>query len=286
MHNINSKRDMGMMTIKTETKSPLRYAGGKSRGVKEICGYIPDETKEICSPFFGGGSIELACADNSIRVHGYDNFEPLVEFWQCLLTNPKKLAEIVMGYYPLPKAEFYKLQRTQSTHNSKYERAAIFYVLNRSSFSGTTMSGGMSPDHPRFTVAGIERLANFKVDKVSVNLADFKQSIKKHSKKLLYLDPPYLINQKLYGNNGNMHDGFDHQGLSEMLRDCKMWILSYNDSEEIHKMYDGFVFQYPNWKYGMSNNKNSREVVILSHELAEIKGIRHNGNTNKIWQSV
>lgn len=274
------------MNLRLETRSPLRYAGGKSRGVKEITKYLPDNIKEICSPFFGGGSIELACADNNIRVHGFDNFEPLVEFWQCLLSNPKKLAEIVMKHHPLPKSKFYELQRTQADYTSKYERAGVFYVLNRSSFSGTTMSGGMSPDHPRFTLSAIERLANFKVDNLSVDLADFKQSIKRHSKKLLYLDPPYLINQKLYGNNGDMHYGFDHEGLAETLQDCKMWILSYNDSEQVHRLYDGYAFQYPNWKYGMSNNKNSREVIILSHEMAELNGIRPNGNTNQIWQSV
>jgi DNA adenine methylase len=271
-----------MMILKTETRSPLRYAGGKSRGIKEICKYIPNDIKEICSPFFGGGSIELACADNNIRVHGYDNFKPLVEFWQCLILNPIKLAEIVREYYPLPKTKFYELQKTQQAPTSKYERAAIFFVLNRSSFSGTTMSGGMSPHHPRFTLSSIERLTNFKVTGLSVDLADFKQSIKKHRNKLLYLDPPYLINQRLYGNNGDMHDGFDHKCLREILKDCKKWILSYNDSDEIHKLYDGFVFVYPTWKYGMSNNKNSREVIILSHELAEINGIKR-GVTNKIW---
>ena len=37
-------------------KSPLRYAGGKSKAIKILKQYIPPNTKEICSPFFGGGS--------------------------------------------------------------------------------------------------------------------------------------------------------------------------------------------------------------------------------------
>ena len=51
-----------MMILKKEPKSPLRYAGGKSRGVMEISHFIPQETKVICSPFIGGGSIELPSA--------------------------------------------------------------------------------------------------------------------------------------------------------------------------------------------------------------------------------
>ena len=49
-------------------KSPLRYPGVKSRAVKIISKYIPKGTTEICSPFFGGGSLELFCAQNGISL--------------------------------------------------------------------------------------------------------------------------------------------------------------------------------------------------------------------------
>ena len=262
-----------MMILMREPKSPLRYAGGKSRGVIEISSFIPQDTKIIFSPFFGGGSVELACANNGIFVYGYDNFKPLVEFWQCLLADRTKLAEIIKQYYPLSKSKFYKLQKSHAGFRSKYKRAAIFYILNRASFSGTTMSGGMSPNHPRFTLSSIERIQNFQIKNLSVELADFKESIPKAKKYLLYLDPPYLIDQKLYGNNGDLHSGFDHKGLSKLLKKRNNWILSYNDSEEIHEMYDGYSSYYPEWKYGMSNNKKSREMLIFSHDLAEANNV-------------
>ena len=58
-------------------KSPLRYPGGKTRAVKHILPHIPKGIKEFCSPFFGGGSVELAVADRGIPVYGYDIFQPL-----------------------------------------------------------------------------------------------------------------------------------------------------------------------------------------------------------------
>ena len=79
-----------MLKLKS-SKSPLRYPGGKSRGAEKIFKYVTKETKEICSPFFGGGSVELLCANNGIKVRGYDKFLPLVDFWKSLLNNPKKL---------------------------------------------------------------------------------------------------------------------------------------------------------------------------------------------------
>ena len=112
-------------------------------------------------PVYRWGSSRTRLCNNGITVYGYDNFKPLVGFWQCLLNNPKKLTDIVRTYYPLSKSNFYKLQKTYNDYRSKYERAAIYFVLNRASFSGTTLSGGMSPNHPRFTESSIERLSNF-----------------------------------------------------------------------------------------------------------------------------
>ena len=202
-----------------------------------------------------------------MTVYAFDNFKPLVEFWQCLLKNPQKLANTVRKYHPLPKDKFYELQKTQSDFASKYERAAAFFVLNRSSFSGTTMTGGMSPGHPRFTMSSIERLKTFKAENLHVEQADFHESIPKAGGSLLYLDPPYLLNQKLYGRGG-MQAAFDHKGLAKLLHKYDNWVLSYNNCLEIRELYGGFEMHYPEWKYGMSNDKNSREVLIVSRNIS------------------
>jgi len=261
--------NLGSNKMKSITRSPLRYPGGKTRAIDSIFSLIPENTKEMGSPFFGGGSVEITCANNGIKVYGYDVFSPLVEFWQCLLSDPIRLSETIKKYYPLPKVKFYKLQQTQRNHKSKYERAAIFYVLNRSSFSGSTLSGGMSPGHPRFNESSIERIRNFKIENMHIKELDFKESIHKHPKALLYLDPPYLTKNTLYGKNGDAHKNFDHIGLAKILKNREKWILSYNDSPEIHELYKGYSFHYPNWKYGMSNNKTSKEVLILSKDIAK-----------------
>lgn len=254
-------------------KSPLRYPGGKSRAVSIISKYIPKDTTQLCSPFFGGGSLELACAQNGIRVHGYDSFGPLVDFWQFLLTNPKKLAVNVEKFRPLKKEKFYELQKIQLESKNKLERATMFFVLNRTSFSGSTLSGGMASggphNNPRFTKSSIDKLRKFKIKNLTIQQADFKKSIPRHKNALLYLDPPYLIQSKLYGKKGDLHKNFDHAGLARILKKRNSWILSYNNSKEIHELYSDYIILYPDWKYGMSRNKSSREVLILSHDIAK-----------------
>lgn len=127
----------------------------------------------------------------------------------------------------------------------------------------------MSPNHPRFTESSIERVTNFRMQNMSVELMDFKESISRSRDKLLYLDPPYpLKNCSLYGKNGNMHSGFDHEGLAKILHGRDRWILSYSDTPYIHDLYSDYHMIKPEWRYGMSSNKTSREVLILSHDLA------------------
>jgi DNA adenine methylase len=252
-------------------KSPLRYPGGKTRAVKEIIKYFPPDVDRVCSPFLGGGSIELELVSRGVEVFGYDIFEPVVDFWQVLLKNPKKLAQRVRKYYPLTRSKFYDLQSTFSNVKTQEERAAIFFVLNRASFSGTTLSGGMSPDHPRFTPTAIAALERFEVEHFHVQKMDFKLSLEKHRYDFLYLDPPYLLeNPNLYGTKGDTHKGFDHLGLAEILTKRGGWILSYNDCPEVRKMYKGFNILTPQWAYGMNTDKKSNELLILSKDFIEL----------------
>lgn len=248
-------------------KSLLRYPGGKTRAIPNIVPYFPPDLKEMCSPFFGGGSIEIFMAEKGVKVFGYDIFKPLVEFWQMVGRKPSELAHEVRKHFPLSKVDFYQLQKDQETLLTKLERAAVFYVLNRSSFSGSTLSGGMSPDHPRFTETSIKRISDFYNPNFHVEMKDFKESLLFHKDIFSYLDPPYLIPQALYGKDGDTHKGFDHEGLRNVLLKRDNWIMSYNDSPEIRDMYADFKIEIPAWKYGMSSNKSSNEVLIFSHDL-------------------
>jgi len=80
------------------TKTPLRYPGGKSRAVKVILPLIPEDCGELCSPFLGGGSIEIAAAERGMKVHGYDLFNPLIWFWEKILTCPQKVSNKARSY--------------------------------------------------------------------------------------------------------------------------------------------------------------------------------------------
>jgi DNA adenine methylase len=128
----------------------------------------------------------------------------------------------------------------------------------------------MSPGHPRFSKSAIEYLRTLQISNLSVSYGDFHNTIPKFTDIFLYLDPPYLISNMLYGKNGNAHKDFDHNGLNIMLKKRKKWVLSYNDCQEIRILYKDFRVLKPQWKYGMSTNKNSRELLILSDDIPDL----------------
>lgn len=269
-------------SIKTHTgKSILRYPGGKTRATKLILPRLmAQEAKRLISPFFGGGSIEFAwaAANPDGWVDGADLYPPVVEFWQCALTKPSEVARRVQGYFPLSRDEFYTLQKNLGDLNG-LDLAAAFYVLNRSSFSGATMSGGMSPGHKRFTQSAIDRLSAFKAPNVQVTYDDAFSVLEQCSMatpkgQVIYLDPPYKLNEAvLYGDKGNMHRGFDHEKLAMLCRSLsdRGWqiLLSYNNDATIKSLYEGFRIEEAQWAYGMKNVSgtpmgDSSEVLIFS----------------------
>ena len=87
-----------------------------------------------------------------------------------------------------------------------------------------------------------------------------------HPKSILFLDPPYYLEKasKLYGNNGDMHDNFDHVKLCNVLSNKTNWIMTYNNCDYIKNLYKNFIMLEIDWSYGMNKTKKSSEIVIIS----------------------
>ena len=123
----------------------MRYPGGKYRVKEELAKFFP-ERSEIYSGFFGGGHVELLLGENNHRITAFDAFPLLVNFWKIALTEARDLADHVEGTYlgRMTKELFYDLQAELRLFPTGFEAAAKFYVANRNSHSGTTLSGGYS----------------------------------------------------------------------------------------------------------------------------------------------
>ena len=245
--------------------SPLRYPGGKTRACKVLETYFDTNAEVLISPFFGGGSFELYLQSKyNIKIIANDKFQPLYNFWQEAKTNKNQLVDHIKAIGPVNKEKFLELRNNVS-------EAKNYFAVNRCSFSGSTTSGGFSVEAStkRFTDSSIERITDLDLTNIEFHNEDFSTFIPKHlngdKPTCMFLDPPYVVKSKLYGNNGDLHEKFDHQLLFETIKDRKNWFMTYNDCEFIRSLYKDFTIISVDWKYGMNTSKESSEIVICSN---------------------
>src|SRR3989344_968742 len=94
LQSIKSHNPKSMNKYKRVAVSPIRYAGGKSLAVGHVIELLPDNTKRVIYPFFGGGSIEIAMSKYlDLEVIGYDIFDILMNYWKFQIEKPGLLYE-------------------------------------------------------------------------------------------------------------------------------------------------------------------------------------------------
>jgi DNA adenine methylase len=262
-------------------KSPLRYPGGKSRAVNLISTLLP-EFEEFREPFLGGGSIFIYAKQRfpNKKYWVNDLYLELFKFWEMTQKDVDLLVEKIYEWrnqFPVGK-ELHKFLNNNLAGFNDLERAAAFFIYNRITFSGTSLSGGFS-EHAftgRFTESSIKRLNEFAkvINGSKITNLDYEELVKREGENVfIFLDPPYFSATKsaLYGKNGSMHKFFDHQKFAETMKNCKhKWLITYDDSEYIRELFS-FANIIP-WDltYGMRNiNKGSdqkgKELFISNY---------------------
>lgn len=258
-------------------KSPLRYPGGKNRAIKFLAPLIPD-FKEFREPFIGGGSVFFYVKQKypNRKYWINDLYYKLFEFWNQSQSNLDAVVSQVVTW----KSQFedgrilHRFLIDNLKDFNEVEIASAFFVLNRVTFSGTSESGGFSNQAflRRFTPSSIERLKvidRVLIDTQITNL-DFQEVIEKEGDDVfLFLDPPYYSATKsaLYGKNGNMHKGFDHERFAETMKNAKhKWLITYDNSEYVKDLFSFANISTLELTYGMRNvakNSEQKEKEIL-----------------------
>lgn len=291
-------------------KTPLRYAGGKSKAYKIISEHIPKlpYPERIISPFIGGGSLESKWASEmGIPVYGFDIFDALVNFWDVLLSSPNELADKLQELTPTKQKYSevkeillqwdYTQEMLKDWSTDYYKRdpielddvtAAAYYYFNHNLSYGPMYLGWMSKIYESQTKWDkmVHYIRSYKNKDLHVNKCSFEDVIPAHSTDLLYLDPPYYLERdkdnKMFKGiypNANIdvhHSGFDHEKLRDLLHNHKgSFILSYNNCETIREYYKDFDLYYPEWHYSYALGetrigKNKSEVGNKPKESHEI----------------
>lgn len=266
-----------------KTKSPLRYPGGKSRALKQILPIIP-KFREFREPMAGGGSVFFAVKQlyPARKFWINDVNKELYLFWKyCkgdilnLITEVRKIKKENKEGKSL---HFHLVSNKKNL--SDFDRAIRFFVLNRITFSGLAESGGYSEQAfvSRFTESSIDRLeeASKILQDTKITNADYEEIVLADGESVfIFLDPPYLSKTKsrLYGENGVLHEEFDHERFADIMKSCEhKWLITYDDSPDVRRLFSFANIYEWELQYGMNNYKQERaakgrELFISNYKI-------------------
>lgn len=292
------------MSKKHINKTPIRYAGGKTRAIKHIIPYFPKDIKDVISPFMGGGSLEVYLTNLDINVQGYDIFKPLVTFWDEMINdnenfvNQLKTISPTTENYKIVKDKLINWEYTQEMlkdwKTDFYVREnpitltpveiASYYYFNHNTSYGPGYLGWPSSvylNEDKWNKM-IDDISKFDGRKLQVRESDFSDVILGHPNEFIYLDPPYYMgndsDNKMHAaiypmkNIPVHHEGFNHELLRDLLHSHNgKFIMSYNNCETIREYYKDFRLEYPTWNYSMGNGEtrigeNRKREGIENHK--------------------
>lgn len=211
--------------------------------VKHILPLFPKH-KVYVEVFGGGASLLFAKIPSPMEVYN-DIDSGLVNFFR-VLRNKDKFEEFhrLVSLMPYSREEYYSCRRTWAEQENEIERAAMWFVASRQSFSGEFggswshsvghMGKGMSMAVSRY-LSAIDLLpqAHERLMRVQIEHCDFRKILTKYDSPdtLFYLDPPYVHSTRRSGKYVHEMTDADHNELIQMcLQLTGQAILSGYDS--------------------------------------------------------
>lgn len=266
-------------------KTILRYPGGKSRAIGQIAPMMPNDFSEYREAMVGGGSLYLYLKQNYFEDKKYwinDINEDLVLFWEYAKDSNQDLVMQTRKFVSMFPAgrELFNYLRDPNSEFTHLERAAKFFILNRTTFSGTTEAGGFSEAawKGRMTESSIIRLSligeileNTRITNLSYVLCLEEDG----DNVFIFLDPPYYsaIKSKLYGKNGCNHVSFNYEQLAVSLRNCShKWLMTLDNCDYIRELFSFANIKEWDLQYGMNNvgklsSDKGKELFIYNYNI-------------------
>lgn len=270
--------------------SPLRYPGGKGKllcFVRDLILHNGLEGGSYSEPYAGGASVALGLLlDGYVsEIHINDFDKGIYSFWQSILNQTDEFLKRVWET-PLTVSEWRKqlyIHKNRDQFNVLEVGFATFF-LNRTNRSGV-LSGGV--------IGGLDQSGTYKIDarynreglskrimavachKEHISLTqldaiDFitKVAPKQVGEGLIFLDPPYYAKgKKLYTS---FYDHCDHEAVAAAIKNSplKHWIVTYDNVEQIDKIYDLKNKVTYDLRYSLNHQSNKgSELLFFSNNI-------------------
>lgn len=272
--------------------SPLRYPGGKG-GLTRLLGQTIAlngfNDPVYAEPYAGGAgaALGLLLSERVSRILINDIDPRVAAFWKAVTTRSRDFLRLLSEVSVT--IDEWRRQREIYLHPGKHSGLRVGFAtffLNRCNRSGILVSGG--------PIGGYDQRGTWKLDarfnreelrerintiaayrdRISVTQLDALVFLRRVVQPLasgedifVYLDPPYFEKGSLLYHNS--YDRRAHQAVARYLRRRHhfRWILSYDNSPDIRRMYAGFrqvAFDLAHTTY---SRRSGRELLICRRDL-------------------
>jgi DNA adenine methylase len=270
--------------------TPLRYPGGKARFAPLIAEVIMTNGLaggHYLEPYAGGAGVALSMLIDDVveHIHINDADPAIAGFWRVATQQTAELVAMV-ATEPVTMDAWHHWRSVMLGHETgtELERGFATLFMNRTNRSGILKGGviggkaqaGSYKIDARFMrdelCLRLERIGQH-VDGIHVYEEDANQLLRRchqflPAKSLIYLDPPYYVKGAGLYRNFYRHD--DHVTIAKLLggqRFRRPWVVSYDNADEIRKMY---AYTTP-YAYGLHYTAQRRytgsEVMFFSRRL-------------------
>lgn len=268
-------------------KPLIKWIGGKSKLLKELVLYVPNDYSNYIEPFVGSGALAFRLAANN-GIIGDANTE-LMNFYTQVRDNPLELLQLAKAY-DTSEESYYVVRSYDRTadwrdNTSCLTRAARFLFLNRTSFNGmwrVNSSGKMNAPYGKYDkiifptqdhIISISKILR-KTTLLNVDFYDTIEYVDENT--FVYLDPPSIPHSETAKFTNYSSKGFDMEDQHRLRAYCKeitarggKFLLSNSDTSLTRELYQDFdivsLSVYHCVGASLKSRRNKGEVFIRNY---------------------
>ncbi|MGO4386146.1 DNA adenine methylase [Microvirga sp. 2YAF29] len=270
--------------------SPLRYPGGKGKlapYLTEILELNRLQGGHYAEPFAGGAAValDLLFSERVRHIHINDIDHCVYAFWYSVVHETDAFVAKIDST-PITVETWLQAReiKRQPASHDLIEVGFSTFFLNRTNRSGILnggLIGGLSQKGDwkidcRFNkselISRVKRIGFYRsrISVCNLDAADFLSGYVHNidGDCLIYIDPPYYVKGAYLYQNHYKHE--DHVKLAEIIAeiDRHKWIVSYDNVEPIHSIYQTFEREQFDINYSARNHGKGTEVMVFAPGLA------------------
>lgn len=259
----------------------VKWAGGKRSIIPIIQKFLPDNIERYHEPFVGGGAVFFAFEDKIKIATLADLNQDLIAAYLSISQNTDEVIDALEKHANNHQTNGY-YTKVRDKHNLKdaVDIAARFIYLNKTCYNGlyrVNKNGKFNVPQGRYKNPKICDPANLKnvakvLEKVTLRVGQFDETIFPKSGDFVYCDPPY---DGTFA--GYQAEGFEDSDQERLKDSVDTWtkqgafvMLSNSDTPFIHKLYRDYHIHSITAYRHISSKEDTRgekpEVLITNYE--------------------